>query len=304
MILQFKLRRMENTVQVGLTDIMLLQEKCLTWVAWLPDGGADSFRHPTVSYEVRFLLTHFFLFYGFCPGPFSLSLWPTSISSASILLFPSHSISVSLPLHLPLPHSSPLITPITLVWRGGGSSLLCLTDKSWVQASPCGPPYRWPSLAELSGSLLFLAALFTSVVSRALRMCVSEFKSIIAICCLISISPGAVIVLMTFTYKYLPLAEWRELFFQFKHLCGLYHNCGTTQLPSSSVKSFKFHAACFLKWVASMVSFGCVSRLMLSGMRWKQSTDSVQSQTQKLWLYTRQCSREPWLSSYDGWIET
>lgn len=106
--------------------------------------------------------TNLLWFHGFHPGPF-FSFWPSSISSASILLFPRHSISVWLPLHLPLSHSSPLITSITLLWRGGGSRLLSLTDRSWVQTSPRGRPYQWPSLAELTGSLLFLAALFASV---------------------------------------------------------------------------------------------------------------------------------------------
>lgn len=41
----------------------------------------------------------------------SLSLWPSSISFSSILLFPSQSISVSFPLHPPLSHCHPHSLP-------------------------------------------------------------------------------------------------------------------------------------------------------------------------------------------------
>ncbi len=138
--------------------------------------GTPPSSSPMVSFSLPPPFTNLLWFHRFRPGPF-FSLWPSSISSASIHLFPSHTISVSPPLHLPLSHSSPLITPITLLWRGGGSRLLCLTDRSWVQTSPCGRPYQWPSLAELSGSLLFLAALFPS--SRLLSsVCMCIFQHI------------------------------------------------------------------------------------------------------------------------------
>ncbi len=138
-------------------------------------------RHPpsspsTVSFSLPPHFTNLLWFHGFRPGPF-YSLCPSSTlvlfihlpqssySQATLYLSPCLSIFLS------LSHSSPLITPITLVWREGGSRLLCLTDRSWVQTSPRGRPYQWPSLAELSGSLLFLAALFRLWSSPELCLC-------------------------------------------------------------------------------------------------------------------------------------
>lgn len=45
-----------------------------------------------------------------------------------------------------------------------------------MQTSPYGPPYQWPSLAEMSGSWLFLAALcLQSAFSLSLYFSLSVF---------------------------------------------------------------------------------------------------------------------------------
>lgn len=71
----------------------------------------------------------------------------------------------------------------------GGSRPLRLTDRSWVATSPRGRPYQSPSLAELIGSLLFLAALLTF---QSLECCASECLSVrFAYACIRRTSPVA-----------------------------------------------------------------------------------------------------------------
>lgn len=86
----------------------------------------------------------------------TLLLRPLTVSSLfDTLLQSSAPLSVFHPLHLLVaPPPPPSHFQHSLVKR-----FLCLMDKAWVQTSPCGPPYQWPSLAEMSGSWLFLAAL-------------------------------------------------------------------------------------------------------------------------------------------------
>lgn len=103
-------------------------------------------------------------------SPFSFSSSHFLPSFFSVFSFLSDYVSVPKHLH---PSHSPTITAVTLRW--GASGPLHLTDRSWVATSPCGQPYQSPSLAELIGSLLFLAALLTF---QSLECCVSECLSV------------------------------------------------------------------------------------------------------------------------------
>lgn len=175
--LWLKWKKMSNAVRASLTDSTLTCWALLKMVGLAPtwQEGHILCREPPLfllqfhSYFVftspslyQFFMVSWIPFWSIfspfsdpIPLPFSLFICLNPLIPKPLCICLPASPSSSLTL-------LPLITPITLVWRGEGSSLLCLTDRSWVQTSPRGRPYHWPSLALLSGSLLFLAALFAS----------------------------------------------------------------------------------------------------------------------------------------------